>query len=120
MNTKTCSYCNVEKSSNQFRPKRGRCIDCEREFNRIRSKKYYHENKDKVHAYRKSEHGKKLKAKQDQRTYQRHKDKIREKQKEYRQTEEYKKRRNEKQRERIKNDSAYRLNRNVRGRIYES
>ena len=44
MDTKICSMCNIEKYINNFYKKNSKCRDC----NRIRGRKRYYENKDKI------------------------------------------------------------------------
>ena len=44
MDTKTCTFCNIEKDINNFYKKYSECIDC----NRTRGLKRYYENKDKI------------------------------------------------------------------------
>ena len=44
MNTKMCTFCNIEKDINNFYKKYSECTDC----NRRRGLKRYYENKDKI------------------------------------------------------------------------
>ena len=59
LETKICTLCKIDKDISCFRTKKNKgkeilyswCRECEREYNKKLSKKYYEKNKDKIKKY---------------------------------------------------------------------